>query len=182
MFIRLNLWRIQQYQQQHHHLHYKYQYYHGYTRTSNKLLSSNIPAASNVMLWHRHRCDIKRNEELLLSSHGGGTIIIPTPLKIKQTIKSGFHDFIDGYTCIQTSCPTCPAEASTTAKVANATTTAATDPNTADQVLTGDKCLFVNKTTGKSFFAFLFSLPHILFNFKKFVKISNQKFSIILLL
>lgn len=134
MFIRLNLLRI------HHH-------HHGYAQTSTIIWPKKL-LATNIMLWRRHRCDIKRNEELLFSSHGG--IIIPTPLKIKQTIKSGFHDFIDGFTCIQTTCPTCPTSTKT------ATTTAATDPKAVDQPQTGDKCLFINKTTGKSSFSFLF--------------------------
>lgn len=170
MFIRLSLLRIRH----HHHHHQIYFNYHRCLQAPivawpEKLLNSNT-SASNVMLWHRHRSDIKRNEELLLSSHGGGTIIIPTPLKIKQAIKSGFHDFIDGYTCIQTSCPTCPTSKEASNATGNATATAA-DPNVADQAQPGDKCLFINKTTGK------YRSHHNLNIFKK--KSLNFKFTFI---
>lgn len=107
------------------------------------------------MLWQRHCCDIKRNEELLLGTHGGSGVIIPTPLKIKQMIRSGSYDFIDGYTCIQTSCPTCPSSSasssstdavSTAAATTTANTASTSDSNVVDQ--TSGKCLFINKTTG----------------------------------
>lgn len=86
-----------------------------------------------------NRCfsDVKRNEELLFSSQGSG-MVIPSPLRMKQTIKTGFYDLIDGFTCIQTSCPTCPS---------------AENQNKNDKKpgpSKVDKCLFINKTTGKS--------------------------------
>lgn len=86
-----------------------------------------------------HRCcsDIKRNEELLFSSKGAG-VVIPSPLRIKQTIKTGFHDLVDGFTCIQTSCPTCPSDGNQN-----------TNAKSAEQSK-ADKCLFINKTTGNS--------------------------------
>lgn len=146
MLIRLNLLRI-------HRHHHHYHHFHGYAQPSTikwpkKLFNSNA-LASNAMVWCRHRCDIKRNEELLLSSHGGSSIIIPTPLKIKQTIKSGFHDFIDGFTSIQTTCPTCPESANVSKTSTTTTGVVATDPHAIDRTQTGDKCLFINKTTGK---------------------------------
>lgn len=153
MFIRLSLLRI-------HHRHSYHQncyYYHGFLRAPIIAWPKTNGPSSNVMLWHRHRCDIKQNEELLLSSHAGGRVIIPTPLKIKQSIKSGFYDLIDGHTCIQTVCPTCPASTESSDATGNATTTSvpnnasstATDSNFADQAQTGEKCLFINKTTGQ---------------------------------
>lgn len=133
MFIRLKLWRI-------HHC----QYARSPTIEWPNHLLNICAAASNVMaLQQRHRSDIKRNEELLLSAHGGGGIIIPTPMKIKQTIKTGFHDYIDGFTCIQTSCPTCPPSENVTVAGSNGGTTATHNPGSND-----DKCLFINKTTG----------------------------------
>lgn len=100
-----------------------------------------------VTLVKRHYGDIKRNEELLFSNQSGGGNVIPTPLKIKQTIKSGFYDFVDGFTCIQTSCPVCPSAAAS-----NSNSNANVNPDkksTTDQVTKkDDKCLFVNKTTG----------------------------------
>lgn len=138
MFIRLNLLRV------HHNFHGHAQPFT--IKWPKKFINS------NTILWSRHCCDIKRNEDLLLSSHGGSTITIPTPLKIKQTIKSGFHDFIDGFTCIQTTCPTCPKSAKTTTGEG---AIAPADPSAVAQPQTGDKCLFINKTTGK-FSQFIF--------------------------
>lgn len=90
---------------------------------------------TTVKILHRNCSDIKRNEELLFSSHAAG-VVIPSALKIKQTIKSGFYDLVDGFTSIQTSCPTCPSK---------------TDDQTSDDKKIHDKCLFINKTTGNSF-------------------------------
>lgn len=135
MFIRLNL--LRSHQRYHHQNHYQW---------PRKLLKS-YTSAPNSLLRQRHYCDIKRNEELLLSSHGS-SVIIPTPLKIKQTIKIGFYDFIDGFACIQTSCPACPITAATAI-------TAKSKIDDKAQT-TGDKCLFINKTTGKLVFVYFF--------------------------
>lgn len=86
---------------------------------------------------NRYFSDVKRNEELLFSSQGA-VMVIPSPLRIKQTIKTGFHDLLDGFTCIQTSCPICPLPV---------------NQNTNDKKSVSskaDKFLFINKTTGKS--------------------------------
>lgn len=92
------------------------------------------------MRWHcqRYCSDVKRNEELLFSSQSSG---IPSPLKVKQTIKSGLYDFVDGFACIQTTCPTCPSQQHL-------------DKKSAEQTKSDDKCLFINKTTGKNKFFF----------------------------
>lgn len=84
--------------------------------------------------------DIKRNEELLFSNHGVG-VVIPSPLKIKQAIKTGFYDFVDGSICIQTSCPTCPSANESDAPVSGG--------KIVENSKKDDKCLFINKTTGK---------------------------------
>lgn len=106
---------------------------HCSAKWSNELFANRYQSKFQILL----RCcsDIKRNEELLFSSQSGG-IVIPSPLRIKQTIKTGFHDLIDGFTCIQTSCPTCPS------------TTINPNEKTVEQTKS-DKCLFINKTTGK---------------------------------
>lgn len=148
MLIRLNLLRI-------HHYNHHQQYARSPTIEWPKYLLKTYTPASSVMQMQRHRSDIKRNEELLLSSHGGGGIIIPTPLKIKQTIKTGFYDLIDGFTCIQTSCPVCPS-ADVAATVSTGATTT-TDSNVY-------KCLFVNKTTGT--FLQLYSISKVNFFFQ----------------
>lgn len=83
----------------------------------------------------RYCSDIKRNEELLFSGQSPG---IPSASKIKQTVKNGFYDFVDGFTCIQTSCPTCLPNAESVLETA------------ADQMKNHEKCLFINKTTGKN--------------------------------
>lgn len=88
----------------------------------------------------RYCSDIKRNEDLLFSRNGAG-IVIPSPLKIKQTIKTGFYEFVDGPTCVQTTCPTCP-----TSTLQD--TRQSPDPKIPDQNK-HEKCLFVNKTTGE---------------------------------
>lgn len=158
MFITLNLARI------YHRNHYQW---------TRKLLKFQTPA-SNPLLWQqRHCCDIKRNEELLFSSGGSG-VIIPTPLKIKQTLKSGFHDLIDGFTCIQTSCPACPKDASPISGTAAAATAITAHSKTDDKAqTTADKCLFINKTTGNLAFTFVY-LAHVMLKhsvaFKRVVK------------
>lgn len=89
----------------------------------------------------RNCSDIKCNEELLFSSQSSG-VVIPSALKMKQTIKSGFYDCVDGFTCIQTSCPTCPPDNEQMIK---------SDRKAIDQTKQNDdKCLFINKTTGNS--------------------------------
>lgn len=110
-----------------------------YGKWPTELLESNKISAK-LKLRPRYCSDIKRNEELLFSSQGSG-IIIPTPLKIKQTIKSGFYEFVDGFACIQTSCPTCPSAAS-------GKNTNASDAKSAYSTKIDEKCLFINKTTG----------------------------------
>lgn len=90
--------------------------------------------------FQRFCSDIKRNEDLLFSRNGAG-IVIPSPLRIKQTIKTGFYDYIDGPTCVQTSCPTCPP--SPPQEISTITDGKTTDHNKKE------KCLFINKTTGK---------------------------------
>lgn len=90
--------------------------------------------STRLGILQRQCSDIKRNEELLFSSHGTG-VVIPSAMKIKQTIKSGFYDLVDGFTCVQTSCPTCPS------------TNVQSDGK--DQSKNHDNCLFINKTTGK---------------------------------
>ncbi|XP_031631440.1 twinkle protein, mitochondrial [Contarinia nasturtii] len=83
----------------------------------------------------RNCSDIKCNEERFFGSQDGG-IVIPSTLKVRQTIKSGFYDYVDGFTCIQTSCPTCQPdnEQKTT--------------NIPDKKVIDNKCLYINKTTG----------------------------------
>lgn len=118
MFIRLNLLR--------------------HSQTTNVKWSSELLKLSKWQLRCLRNCsDIKRNEELLFSSQSTG---IPSAVKIKQTIKSGFYDFIDGPTCIQTSCPTCLPTADQS-----------TSENVVDHTKSDEKCLFINKTTGKQF-------------------------------
>lgn len=123
MFIRLNLLRHQ-------------------SKSSikwSRIVSESNKSNTNLTLVQRHCSDIKRNEELLFSSHGVG-VVIPSPLKIKQTIKTGFHDFVDGVTCIQTACPICPSTIDSTVS--------APSGKASDQSKKDDKCLFINKTTG----------------------------------
>lgn len=112
-------------------------------RASFKWIQDTIEINTNWSTWithHQRYCsDIKRNEELLFSNHGVG-VVIPSPLKIKQTIKTGFHEFIDGPTSIQTSCPICPSTIET-----NPTVSAGKTNETSK---TQEKCLFINKTTG----------------------------------
>lgn len=86
----------------------------------------------------RNCSDIKRNEELLFSSQSAG---IPSALKIKQTIKSGFYDFVDGPTCVQTSCPTCLPKSDQNV-----------EEKVAEPTKSNEKCLFINKTTGKIYY------------------------------
>lgn len=138
MFIRSNL------------LHVHHRYHHNYQQWSEKFLKS-CTSALNTFVWRRHCCDIKRNEELLLSAHGGSGVIIPTPLKIKQTIKIGGHDFVDGFTCIQTSCLVCPKDSTTATSIAASAIDSDSTIEDKAQMST-DKCLFINKTTGNLHF------------------------------
>lgn len=102
---------------------------------------------AKTKLLQRHCGDVKRTEELLFSGHGAG-IVVPSPLRIKQTIKSGFNDFVDGPTCIQTSCPTCPPSLSQ-AEITQL------DGKKLDHTK-DEKCLFINKTTGNDLFLMVF--------------------------
>lgn len=80
----------------------------------------------------RHCSDIKTNEDLLFSSHAPNTI--PSPMRIKSTLKNGFYDFVDGFTSVQTSCPVC----------------LPLDDNQPHGMTTENKkCIFINKTTGE---------------------------------
>lgn len=75
----------------------------------------------------RHCSDIKTNEELLFTNIASKAI--SAPLRIKSALKSGYYDYTDGYTCIQTVCAACvPADIK--------------------------KCIYINKTTGYLIFYF----------------------------
>lgn len=124
MFIRLNLLRH-------------------YSKASSKWPNNTTEINSfrtQLTFIRRYCSDIKRNEELLFSNHGVG-VVIPSPLKIKQTIKTGFYDFVDGPICIQTSCPTCPST--------NESNAPAPSGKFAENLKRDEKHLFINKTTGK---------------------------------
>lgn len=124
MFIRLSLLR-----------HYP----ESHIKWHKRVLNPSKLVITHRILQQRHCSDIKRNEDLLFSHNGAG-IVIPSTMRIKQTIKTGFYEFADGPTCVQTSCPTCLPSINQ-------------DTNTMpDGKMLGhtkkEKCLFINKTTG----------------------------------
>lgn len=86
---------------------------------------------NNEILLARYCSDITTNENLLFS--GVNTIVAPSPLKIKSALKSKNVEFVDGFTCIQTSCPVCPPDKN--------------QPHENKNI--DKKCLFINKTTGE---------------------------------
>lgn len=104
-------------------------------------------------IFHSKRIysDVKTNEDLLFSNQK--TEAIPSGSKIKQVIKTGFYDFVDGFTCIQTKCPVCPSDVSNRDKM---------NEKHFENQKVDKKHLFINKITGKwSIF------PQIIFIFFK---------------
>lgn len=80
----------------------------------------------------RFQSNVKTNEHLLFSGQASNI----SPVKIKQSIRKGLFNFIDGPTSIQSVCPICPDEPLILSENKKS------QPNKND-------CLYINKTTGK---------------------------------
>lgn len=78
----------------------------------------------------RLQSDIKTNEDLLFTSQSSNI----SPMKIKQSIRRGQNNFIDGPTSIQSICPICPADQ-------------LIKPENKKSQPNHNNCLYINKTT-----------------------------------
>lgn len=89
-----------------------------------------------MLRLHRSYSDIKTTEELLF--RGATASVVPSATKIKQSLRRGLYEFIDGPTSVAAACPVCPAETES-------------KPLAKQKIpIPSNKCLFINKTTGRS--------------------------------
>lgn len=118
-----------------------------YKSQRRKLFAKNVQPPGSYFLQPLRNCsDVKTNQELLFSNQ----TIVPSVHKIKRTIKSRLDlDFIDGFACIQTSCPVCPLQDESLQQPQQQQTKEA---NKAGASKSNRLSLFINKTSGKKIY------------------------------